>query len=225
MYGKKKAVENILIMLLDLVCLTVALGLGFQLRYGMLFGIYGPWDSRWSLLLFLAIYVVFVLLADPYHHFFRRGILEEFKQVLKAELVSYLAVLSILYLVHQSNELSRLVSAYFLLIDLVITFTARLILKQLMLKGYRRSRYSSRLLLVAGIEDTEEAISNIMRYNEWFRQLVGVALTNDPGLDFVAGIPVVADKKTLLDYAAHHDVDEVFITGKGLEDKIGRAHV
>ena len=94
----------------------------------------------------------------------------------------------------------------------------RLSFKQLMLKGYRRSRYSNRLLLVAGIAEAEKTIADILRYNEWFRQLVGIALIDDPGLDFVAGIPVVADGKTLLNYTARHGVDEVFITGKGLAD-------
>lgn len=218
MYEKKKAVENFLILALDLACLTVALGIGFWLRYKIPFGVFGPWDSRWALSLFLVSYAALALIFDPYRHFFRRGPLEELKQVIKAEAVSYLSVVVVLYLSHQSDELSRLVSAYSLVIFLPLAYGGRLAFKQFMLKGYRRSRYSSRLLLVTGMAEAEGAISNIMRYNEWFRQLVGIALTDDPGLDFVAGIPVVADGETLLDYAAHHGVDEVFITGKGLSD-------
>ncbi len=218
MYGKKKTVENILILALDLICITVALGFAFWRRYERVFGIWNDWDSRWVLTLFLMIYTVLALLLDPYRHFFRRGAIEEFKQVLKSEVILYLTVLAALYLAHQSEELSRLVSAYFLLAYFFLVYGVRLGFRQLMLKGYRRSRYSSRLLLVAGIADAESAISDIMRYNEWFRQLVGVVLTDDPGLDFVAGIPVVADGQTLLDYVAHHGVDEVFITGKGLTD-------
>lgn len=218
MYGKKKVVENILILLLDLVCLVAALGIALWIRYGMLYGEANAWDSRWLLTLFLTVQLVLTLLSDPYKHFFRRDPLEELKQVLKMEIILYLLVLTILYLAHQSGELSRLVSAYFLIGDFFLTYGARIAFKQLMLKGFRRSRYSSRLLLVTGIADAEETISNIMRYNEWFRQLVGVALIDDPGLGFVAGIPVVADSHTLLDYTAHHGVDEVFITGHGLSD-------
>ena len=224
MYGKKKAVENFLIMALDLVCLATSLGIGFRMRYGILFGVYEPWDGCWILFLFLAAYILFVLLFDPYRHFFRRSVLEELKQVLKATLLPYLAIIALLYLAHQSEELSRLVSAYYLTAFLPITFGARLAFKQLMLKGYRRSRYSRRLLLVAGTLDAEDAIGNILRYNEWFRQLVGVVLTDDPGLDFIDGFPVVADGATLLEYVAHHGVDEVFITGKGLADASRLSH-
>jgi len=218
MYGKKKIIETILILVLDLACLATALEIGFLARHHQLYGIDAAWDSGWLLALFMAVHIALALLVDPYRHFFRRPPLEELKQLLKLIILQYLAVLAILYLMHSSGELSRLVTAYSFAVYLPLTFTARLAFKQFMLKGYRRSRYSSRLLLVVGIADAEAAVGDIMRYNEWFRQLVGVALTDDPGLDFVAGIPVVADSHTLLDYAAHHGVDEVFITGSGLSD-------
>lgn len=224
MYGKKKAVENILILILDLACLAVSLGIGFWFRYGKFFESDITEDNRWLLTLFWVVQMILAILLDPYKHFFRRGPFEELKQVLKMELLLYLVVLAVLYLIHQSGQLSRLVSAYFLAADFLLTYAVRLAFKQLMLKGYRRSRYSSRLLLVTGIADAEESISNIMRYNEWFRQLVGVALTDDPGLDFVAGFPVVADSRSLLEYTARHGVDEVFITGKGLADTARLTH-
>jgi exopolysaccharide biosynthesis polyprenyl glycosylphosphotransferase len=218
MYGKKKAIENILILSLDLTCLIIALGIGFGVRYGMLFGIYEAWDRQWVLGLFLGVYVALTILLDPYHHFFRRGPWEEMKQVLKSVTLLYLVVLACLYLSHQSGELSRLVSVYFLAANFMLTYAGRLAFKLFMLKKYRHSRYSSRLLLVTGMVDAEKAITNILRYNEWFRQLIGVVLIDDPGLDFVAGIPVVADRNTFLDYTAHHGVDEVFITGNMLSD-------
>lgn len=218
MYGKKKTVENILILILDLICLVIALGIAFQIRFGRFYGEYADWDGRWLVTLFLTTYTVLALLLEPYRHFFRRGAIEELRQTLKAEVFSYFVIITLLYLTHQSGELSRLLSAYFLVADLLLTYVARLALKQLLLKGYRRSRYSNRLLLVTGTVDAEETISNIIRYNEWFRQLIGIALVDDPGLDFMAGIPVVADGNSLLEYAAHHGVDEVFITGQALTD-------
>ncbi len=224
MYSKKKTVENILILILDLACLVASLGIAFQVRYGRLFGEFADWDGRWLIALLVTTYMVLALLLEPYRHFFRRSAVEEFKQTLKAEVMSYITIIALLYLTHQSGELSRLLSAYFLVTDLLLTYISRQALKQLLLKGYRRSRYSSRLLLITSTVDAEETIGNIMRYNEWFRQLVGIALTDDPGLDFIAGIPVVADGHTLLEYTAHHGIDEVFITGNALTDTTRLAH-
>ncbi len=218
MYGRK-ADGNILILALDLACVAASLGIGFGARYGRLYGVRGHWDMVWMLVLFLVAYTALALLLDFHRHFFRRGAVDELRQVLKGQLLLYLAMLAILYAMHRSDDLSRMVSAYFLVLNTALTYAARLLFRQLMLKGYRRSRYSSRLLLVAGMADAEGAIGDILRYNEWFRQLSGVALVDDPGLDLVAGIPVVADGRTLLDYAVHNGVDEVFITGKGLSDR------
>ncbi len=218
MYSKRKTVENFLILILDLICLAASLGIAFHIRFGRLYGEYADWDGRWLVALFMATYTVLALLLEPYRHFFRRGAIEELHQTLKAEVFSYFIIITLLYLTHQSGELSRLLSAYFLIADLLLTYVARLALKQILLKGYRRSRYSSRLLLVTGTVDAEKNIRNIIRYNEWFRQLIGIALVDDPGLDFMAGIPVVADGNSLLDYAAHHGIDEVFITGQALND-------
>lgn len=213
---EKKVVENILILVLDLICVAVSLGLSFGIRYRRLYGMWGHWDKGWMLILFLISYTTLALLLNFHNHFFRRGALEELRQVLKAGILLYLAMLALLYMMHRSDELPRMVSFYFFAANTILTYAARLLFRQLMLKGYRRSRYSSRLLLVAGTADAEDAVSNILRYNEWFRLLIGVALVDDPGLDFIAGIPVVADARSLLEYAAHNGVDEVFITGKGL---------
>ncbi len=185
MYGRK-ADGNILILALDLACVAASLGIGFGARYGRLYGVRGHWDMVWMLVLFLVAYTALALLLDFHRHFFRRGAVDELRQVLKGQLLLYLAMLAILYAMHRSDDLSRMVSAYFLVLNTALTYAARLLFRQLMLKGYRRSRYSSRLLLVAGMADAEGAIGDILRYNEWFRQLSGVALVDDPGLDLVA---------------------------------------
>ncbi len=215
---EKKTVENILVLALDLACMAVSLGISFGIRYGRLYGMWSAWDRGWVLVLFLLTYTALALLLDSHRHFFRRGVLDELRQVLRDQLLLYLSMLAVLYALHRSDDLSRMVSLYFLTVNIALTYGARLLFRRAMLRGYRRSRYSSRLLLVAGTADAEETIGNILRYNEWFRQLSGVALVDDPGLEFVAGIPVVADGRTLLDYVVHSDVDEVFITGKGLSD-------
>ena len=139
----------------------------------------------------------------------------------------WLLVVSLLYVMHRAGDLSRLVLGYTLLIDTALMYVMRLLFKQIMLKGYRASRYSSRLLLVAEADSAEQVIANITRYNEWYRQIVGVVLPEDGPPDFVGEVPVVADMKGMMDYVIRNDVDEVFFTGSDivrdprLEDWIG----
>ena len=50
-----------------------------------------------------------------------------------------------------------------------------------------------------------------MDYKEWNRLIVGIALTDGKVKKEISGIPVVADRDSLLDYVIHNGVDEVFI--------------
>ena len=224
---QKKTVENVLVLILDLACMAVSLGIGFWIRYQRLFGISQNGEQQWLLYFVLLIYMAAGWFMDFYRHFFRRGLFEEFKQVLKAEAVVWLLVVSLLYVMHRAGDLSRLVLGYTLLIDTALMYVMRLLFKQIMLKGYRASRYSSRLLLVAEADSAEQVIANITRYNEWYRQIVGVVLPEDGPPDFVGEVPVVADMKGMMDYVIRNDVDEVFFTGSDivrdprLEDWIG----
>ena len=184
---QKKTVENVLVLILDLACMAVSLGIGFWIRYQRLFGISQNGEQQWLLYFVLLIYMAAGWFMDFYRHFFRRGLFEEFKQVLKAEAVVWILVVSLLYVMHRAGDLSRLVLGYTLLIDTALMYVMRLLFKQIMLKGYRASRYSSRLLLVAEADGAEQVIANITRYNEWYRQIVGIVLPEDGPPDFVGG--------------------------------------
>ncbi len=214
MYQKKKELETILIMLTDLFCLSVSFVMSFRIRFGR--WLWQNGEGQWILLFLLLVYLAVGLITDAYHHFFRRGMLEELRKMLELEAIAFLVVLSTLYMLHRSEELSRLVFGYFLLINTVLMYAARQLLKQLMVKVYRNSKYSSRLLVIANPQRAAEIVRNIARYNEWYRQVVGVALTEDAGQTELEGIPVVAYRDSLLDFVIHNDIDEVFIADEKL---------
>ena len=116
------------------------------------------------------------------------------------------------YLLHQSNALSRLVFVYFLIVNTCLTCVAHLLLKQYMIKIYRKSKYSSRLLLVTTRAQAEIVVNNIICYNEWNRDLTGIALLDvSAKQEKINGIPIVADANSVMDYVIHNEIDEVFI--------------
>ena len=211
MYQKRKAFENILILGLDTLSITASLAIGFWLRYGVIFGRFEHRDQMWLLVFMLALYAAINIFADFNDHFFRRGLFEELENVIMAEVVFSLSLLLVLFLIHRSSELSRMIFGYFVIFNTVIMYGARMIFKQCMVKGYKRSKYSNRLLIVTTSARAENVIKDIVDYNEWNRIIVGVVLTDGPGREKIGEIPVVADKDGLLDYVIHNSVDEVFI--------------
>lgn len=211
MYQKRKAFENVLIMGLDMISIAISLAVAFWLRYGLIYGRDSRGDQMWLLVFVLALYAAINILEDFNDHFFRRGAFEELENVIKAEVVFSLSLILILFLIHRSSEMSRLIFGYFIVTNTVVMYSSRLIFKQCMLKGYKRSKYSSRLLIVTTSGQAESVVRDIVDYKEWNRLIVGIALTDGKVKKEISGIPVVADRDSLLDYVIHNGVDEVFI--------------
>lgn len=217
MYQKKKEIERILILFLDFCCITVSFFAGRLLRFGNMRSAEAVDDMR--LLLFVIMLAYFgssIVLDDVYSHFFQRGMFVEFRKVVKTETITFIITIAILYLLHRSSEPSRLALGFFLVINTFLTFWVRVLFKQIMLRIYSRSRYSSNLLVITNLYRANGILENILSYNEWYRQVVGIAITDDDEVKEVEGIPVVAYTDNLLEYIIRNDIDEVFIADEKL---------
>lgn len=211
MYQKRKAFENILILGLDIASILTSLAIAFGIRYGAIWGQDQHGDRLWLVMFMVVLYAAINIFVDFNDHFFRRGLFREVENVIKAEVVFALTLLLLLFLLHRSSELSRLIFGYFIIANTFLMTAARVVFKQWMVKSYKKSKYSSRLLIVTTSARAESVIKDIEDYNEWNHIIVGIALTDGMVKEKISGIPVVADKDTLLDYVVHNGVDEVFI--------------
>ena len=218
MYENKKAFESILVLIVDLCSLMVSMGIAYGIRYGTFYGRYEHGDQIWLLLFSIALYGLMFVLMDFSHHFFRRGMFEEFVSVVKSELIFSFVLVLALFMMHRSADLSRLVFGYQIVLNTVIMYVARFVFKQYMVKVYRNSRYSNRLLVVTSSNQAETVIRNLQEYNEWNRTIAGLVLTDDAQMETIAKIQVVAHQDDFLDYVIRNDVDEVFI----IDDKMMR---
>ena len=218
MYENKKTFESILVLIVDLCSLIVSMGLAFWLRYGIFYGRFEHGDQIWLLVFAVALYGLMFVLMDFSHHFFRRGMFDEFVSVVKSEVI-FSAVLSLaLFVMHRSADLSRLVFGYQIVINTVVMYAARVIFKQYMVKVYRNSRHSNRLLVVTSSDQAENVLENLKEYNEWNRTIAGLVLTDTAQVGEINEIPVVAHSEDFLNYVIRNDVDEVFI----IDDKMMR---
>ena len=218
MYENKKAFESILVLIVDLCSLMVSMGIAYGIRYGTFYGRFEHGDQIWLLLFSIALYGLMFVLMDFSHHFFRRGMFEEFVSVVKSELIFSVVLVLALFMMHRSADLSRLVFGYQIVLNTVIMYVARFVFKQYMVKVYRNSRYSNRLLVVPSSNQAETVIRNLQEYNEWNRTIAGLVLTDDAQMETIAKIQVVAHQDDFLDYVIRNDVDEVFI----IDDKMMR---
>ena len=218
MYENKKTFESILVLIVDLCSLIVSMGLAFWLRYGIFYGRFEHGDQIWLLVFAVALYGLMFVLMDFSHHFFRRGMFDEFVSVVKSEVIFSAVLILALFVMHRSADLSRLVFGYQIVINTVVMYTARVIFKQYMVKVYRNSRHSNRLLVVTSSDQAENVLENLKEYNEWNRTIAGLVLTDAAQVSEINEIPVVAHSEDFLNYVIRNDVDEVFI----IDDKMMR---
>mgnify|MGYP000400335950 FL=1 len=218
MYENKKTFESILVLIVDLCSLSVSMGLAFWLRYGIFYGRFEHGDQIWLLVFAVALYGLMFVLMDFSHHFFRRGMFDEFVSVVKSEVIFSAVLILALFVMHRSADLSRLVFGYQIVINTVVMYAARVIFKQYMVKVYRNSRHSNRLLVVTSSDQAENVLENLKEYNEWNRTIAGLVLTDTAQVSEINEIPVVAHSEDFLNYVIRNDVDEVFI----IDDKMMR---
>ena len=218
MYENKKTFESILVLIVDLCSLIVSMGLAFWLRYGIFYGRFEHGDQIWLLFFAVALYGLMFVLMDFSHHFFRRGMFDELVSVVKSEVIFSAVLILALFVMHRSADLSRLVFGYQIVINTVVMYAARVIFKQYMVKVYRNSRHSNRLLVVTSSDQAENVLENLKEYNEWNRTIAGLVLTDTAQVSEINEIPVVAHSEDFLNYVIRNDVDEVFI----IDDKMMR---
>ncbi len=218
MYENKKTFESILVLIVDLCSLIVSMGIAFWIRYGIFYGRFEHGDQIWLLLFAIALYGLIFVLLDFSHHFFRRGMFDEFVNVVKSELIFSAVLIMALFVMHRSADLSRLAFGYQIVINTFMMYAARVIFKQYMVKVYRNSRHSNRLLVVTSSDQAGDVIENLKEYNEWNRTIAGLVLTDEAKVEEIGEIPVVAHREDFLNYVIRNDVDEVFI----IDDKLMR---
>lgn len=213
MYQKSKTLENIMVIIVDLICIVLSALIAYWLRYERFIGVNEHGDQLWLLGIMLLISFVLSLAVDFNHHFSRRGYFAELMAVCKKQMIFSVVWIVALYLAHRAALLSRLVFGYFFIVNILLTYVSHLLMRVYLEKVFKNSRYSNRLLLVTTRNRVEGVIDNIVSYKEWTRILTGIVLLDEPDSveETIKGYPVVASNGSFMDYVTHHDIDEVFI--------------
>ena len=227
MYQKRRNMENMLIWLIDIFCILCSSALAFWIRYGILYGSFEHGNQAWLVFTMCLLYILINVCVNFNHHFFRRGYFDELVSVVRLEVALAICWIVLLYVMHRSTELSRLVFGYFVVTDTILMYMGRICFKQYMTRVYKYSKYSSHLLLVTSSGKAGALIDNLIAYKEWNRVLSGLVFLDkdESGMEFM-GYPVVASRDTMMDYVIHNEIDEVFIAyTDGLEQSVLKSWV
>lgn len=212
MYQKRKNLENTLILLLDVVTVLLSSAVAFWLRFHRFWGVSTHGDQNWQIVYLCLLVVLTDIFLDLNHHFFERGKLVELFAVIRQAVIYSLSWIALMYVMHSTDQLSRLVFGYFIVFNTLLTYVVHICFKEYMTHVFKYSRYSNRLLLLTTSDRAEAILGNLEEQNEWNRVLSGIVLLDRKAAgEKINGYPVVADSDNVMEYIVHKDIDEVFI--------------
>ena len=212
MYQKRKNLENTLILLLDVATVLLSSAVAFWLRFHRFWGVSTHGDQNWQIVYLCLLVVLTDIFLDLNHHFFERGKLVELFAVIRQAVIYSLSWIALMYVMHSTDRLSRLVFGYFIVFNTLLTYVVHICFKEYMTHVFKYSRYSNRLLLFTTSDRAEAILGNLEEQNEWNRVLSGIVLLDRKAAgEKINGYPVVADSENVMEYIVHNDIDEVFI--------------
>ncbi len=227
MYEKRKSIEKYILLFLDLMVIGASLAIAYLIRFNSIHA--GEYHLGGKAVLFglMLIYIAMSILWDYDRYFFRRGNFEETLESIKRVIVLSVIWVFFLYVSHFEFGFSRLVIIYFSVSFIILDAISRILLRVFIFKAFSRSRYARRLLIVTESEMAETVLSKTVAYNDWSRNLIGMALVDrhdkvNEGTETVKccvnekeyTCDVLAHRLDMIDYVQHNNVDEVFIVVK-----------
>ena len=215
MYQRKSNLLNVMIMILDCLCITVSLILANYIRNGKAF-VSDNERMDFSLMLggCLVAFLAWNLYKNLYKDMFLRGPFSELLHIIGNNAVIFGGSAGFLYFMKRLEAYSRLAFAYFILLDCILMFVIHLAWKRVLPSLYWRMGLARKVLLVADKENAPELVKNVRNMGGFGVDLAGIVLVDDSYENNVNGTKVVAESKELIDFCQGASLDEVYVAVK-----------
>ena len=212
-YRKSRVIKTYSLILIEFLAIVASFLVALLLRFGNM-----EMDNHRDVYLaygsfLLVIVLLYALATDWNRDFFERGFFKEFLAVFKYTVVITMCSCAFLFLSKDANDFSRLVFIYFAMGNVFITYLMHLMFKEYMLKHYKRSVNSDKLMVVVNEADAERIVKQILEKKHWNYELTSIAIMDAQRVgEEICGIPVIAGSDTVIEVATQNILDRVFIS-------------
>ncbi len=211
MYQRKSNLLNVMIMMLDCICITVSLILANYIRNGKAF-VSDNERMDFGLMLggCLVAFLVWNLYKDLYKDMFLRGPFSELIHITGNNVVVFSGAAAILFFMKRLDAYSRLAFVYFLVLDCIFMFLLHLVWKRVLPSLYWRMGLAKKVLLVSDKENAPGLVRDIRNMGGFGVDLMGIVLTDDSYENNVNGTKIAAKAKDLIEFCQNASLDEVY---------------
>lgn len=199
-------------MLLDIVCLLLALWAAYWLRHKDWNLFRMPLYREVAFVLFFADILV-AYFGENYRGILRRTPWEEFKSLLKHEAIVFLIEFFYLFATQKGDLVSRTALVGSFGIAVALTYVGRSLLKRSLKSSKHRMKRASNLLVLTSQDRAEKIIRRLSGSTYGEIRVAGVVLADCTGTETVIeGVPVVTDISGLSAYVQRSWVDGIYVS-------------
>lgn len=212
MYQRRSNIQDIFLLFVDSICVTVGLIIANYIRHGSFFGMPRN-DMRFSILwgMCIVVFLISNLMFRINKDFYIRGPFHELLVAFGNNMLIFVGVTVILYFLKRSESSSRGVMVLFIIIDTLLITLIHQIIKALLPGMYQRMMDKTRMLLVTDRELAESSVDDVRGFADFSQELIGITILDDADRKEFKGLPVVADIDNLTEYCKKGSLDEVVI--------------
>lgn len=213
MYSKaaKGWMKHLDFIILDLVCLELALFFAYHIRLGSL-NLLGSLLYRNMLIILFLIEISVVFFFETFKNVLKRSFYREVTVTLKHDCLVVLLSSFYLILTQNGDNYSRIVLILTGVIYFLLSLSLRYVWKKYLLHCKGQSMGSRSLVIVTTESLIGQTIAAIRENNYQRFRIAGIVATDrNMAGQWVNGIPVVADTAGAADYVCRQWVDEVLI--------------
>lgn len=219
MFQKESLIKRYVFLFYDLAVLMFAMFLATYIRFGQNsivnnIAIHAG-DSNlylYVLLLSMLSTIFMHMVFSLTKHIFDRGLYSEFLSVLKLVFGQFVVVLAYLFLSQQGINYSRIQLSIFFATDMLAVYFGHIFIKKFITKYYQSSYGTRQIMLISSKDKIESILDRFEKTNNWYFKLAYIVLVDDDRTgDEIRGIPVIANKDSMLDAAKTIALDAVFI--------------
>lgn len=220
-YNKKyQIIEMYSLLLLDIICITISYALAYLIRFWGAERVLGSREIAQIYLPFLLICMLNSFFTNEYKRFFQRGYYYELMRVLRYNLVLFVVTGFYIYAFRLELEFSRLLLGYFIVINVLMTYLARIAFKSFMNRYYKKSRGSDKIIVITMNQEINTVMRHIEQDAGWSYEIIGmVVMDADREGETIKGIPVIANRGNVIEVARQRAVDVVFLHCPQMENR------
>lgn len=208
----KSWIKHLDFIVLDLLCLQVALLFAYWYRHGWMTNPYEISMYRNEAMMLILIQLIVSVFSRNFESVLRRGIYKEFVAAFKQVIIVTLFGTFYLFLLKEIADYSRVTMLMTGVIYFLLTIPTRIIWKAIICVHFRRKEGSRSLIIITTSDRAEDVINTINGRNYHEYVLTGLVLLDQDACGTnVCGLDVVANSADVVNYVCRSWVDELYI--------------